>query len=407
MKPLDYVTEQLWAPVLASSDTRLVVDTPADDTWRDLERYWLIPREASARLLVPAGSREMVGRYLGNYRHLRKSYKSASRLLLSRAVQAGLPVSRTSVALQTRVAGPVGSPGQVLSDALGQPVYAALGVRTSDNRKATLQLVDGEGHPVGFAKFGWSPTTDALVANETAALKRVGGRPGPTRAPAVLAEVDYHGHPVVVTEAMPVDVRGGPSGAAEPTPAEMYALMPVSRRGAVGTTGEFEVSTGRLRSAESAPATAEVAAAGLRLAGLLGQVEDPVPVTELCHGDMAPWNRAREASGQLWLWDWEYAEEDAVAGIDPLNWMFSRHRIATGHTEEVRLSDWVDRAGGYLTAAGVSHHDRPLVAAAYAVHVVGRACSIASHSGSWAEAVLGPAGLHDLLGQATALLEAR
>ena len=78
---------------------------------------------------------------------------------------------------------------------------------------------------------------------------------------------------------------------------------------------------------------APVAAAHALLDALAGAT-DTLPVTSRWHGDLTWWNRARDDAGQLWVWDWESSEEDAVAGLDALHWAFSARRT----TSAVRAS---------------------------------------------------------------------
>lgn len=407
MRPLDHVREQLWGPALDSPDLRVVVDTPQDAEWADAERYWLVPDEAHARLLVPAGPSPMSARSLTNYRNLRTPRVNGVRFALGALARRGLPVGRSSVSVQVRRSAPEAArrlPLSMLAAALGRPLFAATGVRTSDNRKTTLHLLDPTGQPVGYAKIGWNASTDGFVANEARALRRVGGREGPTRAPRVLTEVDYLGHPVVVTEPLPLDARGSLSRVAPPSAEEMFALTPVVRHDVPGGTGQLKAMVDRLEASAGHAASRPIATAALQLASSVASTADRVPVTSLWHGDMTPWNRARDRSGQLWVWDWESSEDDAVAGLDPLQWAFGSRRLATGDARRVRLVDCLQDADGYLTAAGVARRDRPTVAATYALTVVERACGLAAQSGTWDDALIGPEGLVDLLDEATALL---
>lgn len=408
MLPLDHVVEQLWAPaLLRSPDLRVVVDTSGDSTWMDVERYWLVPSASSARLLVPWGPRNVAARLLTNYRSLRTREVNAGRLVLGAATRAGVPLSRSTVAVQVRRSAPEAVrqlPLAMLSEAMGQSVFAATGVRTGDNRKTTLHLVDGEGRPVGYAKIGWTPATDHHVANEGRVLREIGGHLGPTRAPRLIAELDYHGHPVIVTSPLPLDARGSLSTVEQPTAQEMYWLTPVSRQAPPAQTLHFQAMSARLGKGVLHDRVRPVIEPALDLVAELSRIQRRMPVTARWHGDLTPWNRARDGSGQLWVWDWESSEDDALAGLDALHWVFASHRLRRRGNGSASLQSCLDGADGHLAAAGIARSDRPVVAATYALAVVDRACGFAIHADTWNDAYVGPAGLLDLVQQGLALL---
>jgi hypothetical protein len=294
----------------------------------------------------------------------------------------------------------------LLAEALGLPrVYAALGVRAGANRKATLSLLDPAGRPVGYAKVAWNETTSGFVRTEAAALCEVGGREAPMRAPALLAEVDYAGHPVIVTEPLPLDVRGSrDASVAAPTSAELYALCPVHRVDRAGRTQQFSAMRARLDALGSDPVAGPVVRRASRLADAVAASTVELPVTTRWHGDLTPWNRARTTSGQLWVWDWESSEPDAVAGLDALHWSFSTRRPTSGRNEVVDLTGCAVDAGPHLRAAGVPEASWPVVVALYALTVVERAADLAHRAGGWERLWIVPEHLDELVRQAEQLL---
>ncbi len=409
MRPVDLMIEQLWQPALVEDAVRVEVDAPRRPGWVDAESYWMFPTADRARLLLPRGPRQVTAAAATNYKGMRRPTKNLGRTAMGALARAGLPVSPSRLTVRVRedrADAAAGLPLRVLADALGlDQVYAATGVRVGANRKATLHLVDRHGSPVGYAKVGWSDTTDHFVRTEGAALRAVGGRPGPMRAPALLAEVDYHGHPVIVTEPLPLAVRGSRNPRlAPPTSEELYSLCPVRRVGSVSGTGHVRALTDRLGALSASPVAGHVAGSGTPLLERLADRASAVPVTERWHGDMAPWNRARDDSGQLWVWDWESTEPDAVAGLDALHWAFSTRRPASGLNQTVELDGCLADALPHLVAAGVRPEHRGDVAAVYALTVLERAADLAHRSGGWERLWIGPDDLARLLAQATALL---
>jgi hypothetical protein len=404
---LDLLLEQLWAPAVASGHVRVAVGPPtahAEQGWREREAYWMFPTAGRARLLLPRGPRRVAAAAATNYRGLRRPTKNVGRSFLGAASRIGLPTATAALTVQVRESHPdaeAALPLPTLARALGvERLYASTGVRAGANRKATLHLLSDTGSPVGYAKFGWNEATDLFVRTEAAALREVGGRPGAARAPRLLAEVDYHGHPVIVTEPLPLDVRGARSASvAAPTPEEFFELCPVVRRGPAAGTEHFSQLAARLAGLADQPVAGDIARDALSIVGRLADRRDVVPVTARWHGDLTPWNRARDGEGQLWLWDWESSEPDAVAGLDAVHWAFSTRRPASGAASEVDLTGSLAEAAPALRAAGVAAERHADVGAIYALTVVERAADLARRSGGWDDVWIKPHQLRELLGQ--------
>jgi hypothetical protein len=413
MRPLDLLVEQLWSPAIVEDAVRISAGRPAPlPGWVEAEGYWMFPTADRAKLLLPRGPRRVTSAAATNYRGMRRPSKNLGRTALGLVAAAGLPLSPAplSVLVRDDDAGAAERlPLRVLARALGRDrLYAATGVRSGANRKATLHLLSSTGEPVGYAKLGWSDTTDQFVRTEAAALREVGGRPGPMRAPALLAEVDYHGHPVIVTEPLPLEVRGARSKRTQPpTAQELFFLCPVHRHARIADTGHFTELAGRLGKLADDPVSGQVVTSAQPLVEQLRTQDGEVPVTSRWHGDMTPWNRARDGSGQLWVWDWESSEPDAVAGLDALHWAFSVRRPASGRNETVDLAGCVRDSARYLRAAGVHQEAWGDVAAVYALTVLERAADLARRSGGWERLWIGPKHLALLAAQASALSSTR
>ena len=73
------------------------------------------------------------------------------------------------------------------------------------NRKPVLQLLAPDGRALGYAKLGVDPLTHALVDAEATALHRLAGLPlGPVTVAGVRHHGNWHGHALLVQEALPV-----------------------------------------------------------------------------------------------------------------------------------------------------------------------------------------------------------
>lgn len=408
MDPLDSLVEQLWSPLVDTGGVRVDTSGAHDPDWLDAESYYAVPDLRRAKLLVPRGDSAVTAAAIENYRGLRLRRKNLMRAVVGPLARHHVPVLRYPVTLQVRRDRPELAeqlPLAVLGQALGVGgLSASIGIRTGDNRKASLALVDSAGRPVGHAKVGWDVVSDDYVRTETRVLREVGGRAGAMRAPAVLAETAYHGHPVLVMEPLPEGVQGSRGRIAPPTSEELYALMPVTRRAALRETAQLQALSSRLRTQQEDPVAGEVATAAGRLLDIVEARTDVVPVSERWHGDLTVWNRARDASGQLWVWDWENSEEDVVAGLDAMHWAFSARRSPSARLLELDLPGCLEEARPHLVAAGLSHDQSALVAAVYALVVVERACGLAAHHGDWTQVWISPTDLTTLLTQAEALV---
>lgn len=409
MEPLDHLIEQLWAPVLRDGTVRLLADPPPDPSWLDIETYWAIPDIRHLKMLVPASTRAVASGAAGYYRGLRRPLANALRAVGSRWAGVGLPLSRQRIVLQARKGCPDATrqlPLRMLSDTLGAPLVASIGVRTGDNRKATMALWTPDGLPAGFAKVGWNKVTDGYVRTERQFLRHFGGADGAVRAPALLADLDYHGHPLIVTEALPTDVVGGLNKrVADPTSQEMYFLTPVQRKAPPIGTLHFNQLVSRLADCCSDRLAASVAGPANRLAAMVRNIDQLMPVTARWHGDFTPWNRARQSSGQLWVWDWENCESDVIAGLDPLHWAFSVRRMEGGHRHPRALVHCLSDASHHLVAAGVNRELWGVVAAVYALVITERACTLAVHHRSWKSIWISRDTLGNLLSEATVLIQ--
>jgi hypothetical protein len=406
--PLDSLVEQLWSPLVETGWVRVGVGDSTDAAWLDAESYWAVPDLRRAKLLVPRGDTAVTAGAVENYRGLRLRRKNLMRAAVGALTRRGLPVLRHAVTLQVSRAHPDVAeqlPLAVVGRALGRrDLHASIGIRTGDNRKATLALVDDGGRPVGHAKIGWDPVSDGYVRTETEVLRRIGGRPGPMRAPGVLAETEYHGHPVLVMEPLPEDVRGSRGRIVPPTSEELYSLTPVTRLARPQETRHLQALASRLRDERGDPVAGAVASRATPLLDLVERRTDAFPVSERWHGDLTVWNRARDRSGQLWVWDWENSEEDTIVGLDALHWTFSARRSPSAQLLELDLPACLGEAAPHLTAAGLSHAQAPVVAAVYALVVVERACGLAAHHRDWTQVWISPEDLGALIAQAEALV---
>lgn len=404
--PLAYLIEQLWQPALDTGDVRVALGDDDDPGWVDLERYRVLPGVDRARMLFPDAPKDASVGSLLNFRGLRRRTTNVQRTVLGSLARAGrlpFPVLR----LQTRAEGPAAvTPLAAVGEVLGRDDLAAsVAVNTSANRKATLQVVDENGVPAGFAKFAWDEVSTASVQAEGEALLAVGDRAGTVRAPALLASGSYYDKPFIVSQPLPLDSVGVRADVPPPSALELYTLLPLTRRARIGATGQCVALTARLEQlAAAGPEILPVVGAALALLALVGTDEHEVAVQERCHGDLAAWNTARASDGTLWLWDWESSEPDAAAGLDALHWHMSARTEAGERWDGPALLTAIELARPLLAAAGTSRRAEPLVAALYAATIAERACTLAAGPGGWEAGWVLPEHLLEMLATAERLL---
>lgn len=363
----------------------------------------MVPDAHNARILLPSVSNRVTSRLLTGYRALRNPSTRVVRGVLGSAARAGLPIARDQLLVQVRrgTGAEAELPLAVIGQNLGQEVHAAVGIRSGDNRKTTLQLVDCSGRPAGYAKLGWNRTTDAAIENEVRALRTLPHDNETVKAPELTAAFSYGGHSVAVIAPLPPQVRSVARSA--PSAQELFTLAPVRRHGRLSQTQQaLDLHESLTRLQDSATVT-DLARRALSVLTRAFSVEaDAVPITERWHGDMAPWNQAREPDNTLWLWDWESSADDAIAGLDALHWADSVHRLSAAGSTSLR--DHVEAARQYLVSVGLDERDQKTVAAVYAVTMAERSCALADEAGTWDHDRQGQLALARLVTEAESLL---
>src|SRR4051794_6227589 len=162
----------------------------------------VVPSASRPRLLVPTGS----GRAAASaVRHSTEAVGRKAKLVrqgLSTAFRLGLG----PLVFRDRLVVTGGGLDAYLAEVLGERALVSLHIGPARaNRKPVLQLLAPDGRALGYAKLGVDPLTRALVDAEAAALHRLAGLPlGPVTVARVRHHGDWHGHALLVQEALPV-----------------------------------------------------------------------------------------------------------------------------------------------------------------------------------------------------------
>lgn len=289
-------------------------------------------------------------------------------------------------ALVEHLATTLGEPELLAAVTLGPP---------RRNRKPVLQLIRPDGVVVGFAKVGWSPLTNALVANEADLLTTLEGRlPPPLLAPRVLHHGPWGDGTVVVTT--PLQPAGPLSTLLPRRSAPLDTVEIVRAIAAVDDRGSIPVDRLDL--------LAEWRDHGLAESIDLDRVIARHGATELrvglWHGDFTPWNLLADGD-TLAIWDWEFGGRGRPVGFDALHHDFERLRRAADGSNHRALTITVERSAGILNSIGVgaSKAERDAIVDLYLCELIVRELRL--HGQRWgggAIARLAPVAI-DLLGR--------
>ncbi|MFI7283151.1 hypothetical protein ACIBOV_23110 [Micromonospora chersina] len=294
----------------------LIWPEPAEPALRKGGGGWVVvPSASRPRLLVPTGS----GRAAASaVRHSTEAVGRKARLVrqgLATAFRLGLG----PLVFRDRLVVTGGGLDAYLAEVLGERALVSLHIGPARaNRKPVLQLLAPDGRALGYAKLGVDPLTRALVEAEAAALRRLADLPlGPVTVAGVRHHGDWHGHALLVQEALPVrQPRATPAAAEAAERAAMVAVagcLGVRRRSWAG-------SDHAARLADAVDALGARPEAG-RLRAALKTVGDLDPTVAFgaWHGDWNGGNSAVLADGRVLVWDWERFEADVPVGYDELH----------------------------------------------------------------------------------------
>ncbi|MEU0153085.1 hypothetical protein [Micromonospora fulviviridis] len=294
----------------------LIWPEPAEPALRRGGAGWVVvPSASRPRLLVPTGS----GRAAASaVRHSTEAVGRKARLVrqgLATAFRLGLG----PLVFRDRLVVTGGGLDAYLAEVLGERALVSLHIGPARaNRKPVLQLLAPDGRALGYAKLGVDPLTRALVDAEAAALRRLADLPlGPVTVAGVRHHGDWHGHALLVQEALPVRLPRATPAAAEA--AERAAMVAVA--GCLGVRRRsWAGSDHAARLADAVDALGARPEAG-RLRAALKTVADLDPTVAFgaWHGDWNGGNSAVLADGRVLVWDWERFEADVPVGYDELH----------------------------------------------------------------------------------------
>jgi hypothetical protein len=369
---LGWLAEVLWGP---TPEVEVVVGGRVPAGVPASQRWGVLPDLRRPRVLVPLSSgraaAEAVRQYSDGMTQRARLAKAAVGLALA---SGALPWWLRRRGLVVAAAGPAA--GTLLGDhvpaALGRSDLAAAIVLgpVRPNRKPVVQLIGGDGRPVGYMKVGWNDLTRRLVRAEADMLRRLAGAdPRRFTAPDLLHQGEWEGLEITVSSALPHRLwRRG----------RRYALPPVATSREIAALGGIEETTlgesgwwAGLRSrlapirqalagggvpgaAPAGPAGPAGAGAAATLCGTLERLEG-LAGTRLVfgtwHGDWGPWN-LRATPDRLLVWDWERSADRVPLGFDLLHFGYQTALQGLGQPPATAAATARDRAAPHLAELG-------------------------------------------------------
>jgi hypothetical protein len=326
--------------------------------------YLILPSLAHPRLLVPRRTRRAAGGAVRGYGEQSSAARRAAVRLAAAALAAGagdhvLP-DRLEVAGRDTIE-------DHLARELGRPVLVSLHLGPARaNRKPVLQLLDGGGGTVGYAKVATTALTGRLVAAETATLRTL-ARAGLRHLtpPTALAGGSWRGLELLVQSPLPVRQPRRPSAARlAAATAEVAAVGGITTQ---PLDGPYLAGL-RERVAALPPGDARDG-----LAGALEALRGPGVELRIgsWHGDWTPWNTAVVADTVL-AWDWERFAGGVPVGFDALHYDLQPRALGHVNAAAAAAAESVRRAPGLLDPMGVPPGSAAVVAVLYLAEILTR-----------------------------------
>ena len=329
------------------------------------QRWAVLPSAASPRYLIPVG---------------RRSVSAATRLRTSRhrlgrpagAIIGSLVKSGAIRAYPFRAAVGVGDEDTSLVERLrarfDRPqlhVAIALG-RPRANRKPVLQLIDGDGTTVGFAKLGVDAHTDALVEREGRFLTEHGGSNPPLFLPQALLTETWQGHQLLVVGDLGAGIDG--TGALDLTAATVSAIANLGHTEMATPLGSHWWASTEARISDLPPSLEPLLGRCRdRARDVLARVGDHVWPFGTWHGDLARWNAVQRGDSFV-VWDWERATGPVPVGFDAVHAHFQPPILMEGRSGPAAAS--IALAGVEPILADLGYDgDGPALVTAYLIEL--------------------------------------
>jgi hypothetical protein len=333
--------------------------------------YVVVPNRRKPRVLIPLESRRIAAGALRRYSRPATRGARAKRDAAVWALRLGLD----RLLLPHRIT--VGSAEGIddhLSAVLGHDVHLSIHIGPARaNRKPVLQILDGDGQTVAFAKLGVNSLTRELVDAETAATRRLSEFTTlrRLRTPRLLYAGEWRGHNVMVASALPAWAEPVVGGAGRRLEAmrELADACGV-RRSPLGESDYARRLDDRL---EILSVRGDTDADTLVTAGrtLLERLARTELTFGSWHGDWTPWNSS-EAAEVIYLWDLERFETGVPYGFDTVHYRLQNDIVTHGADPTTAVLRLVAEAPAVLAPMGVAPSEAEPTTLLYLVDLAAR-----------------------------------
>lgn len=238
--------------------------------------------------------------------------------------------------------------------------------------KTILLALDERGRAAAYAKLGSTPESKSAVAHEGDILERLAQIPElAEHIPRIIARTAWREFPMLVLSVGPSRRMSCKFGSA-------HRKFLHDLGGATACSLPLHASLMWTRMSERFAANEALLgpAWSERYAWALGEIEKRLGKSSLAlglaHRDFVPWNMQRRENGELFVFDWELAQDQCVRGWDFFHFHLAGRSMRTrriGQRAIARLLQAAEReiavpADGhmlaYLTDVGLFLHDRLL-----------------------------------------------
>lgn len=247
------------------------------------------------------------------------------------------------------------------------------------HRKPVVQLNNREGVIVGYAKVGWNEVTNSLVKNEADTIKNLSHTSFDSFSmPSVLHADWWHGRYITILSS--------PEGKLLPAPSTLNIMyMNVINELADLRTQSMPIRKSafwaellnRVKKIKNSYYRGILERNGIpRIETSLSNL--PLPF-HMSHGDLAPWN-AYIRDGKLFLYDWEYARQDAPPGWDLFHFIYQTNGYLKNSNpnelyEAIVCDDYKSMSKQYWEKLGIGEDARNIL---FLLYIIERLSFIAS-----------------------------
>lgn len=334
--------------LLWPAPARLSTTRRATETNGQLRSYLVVPSARRPKVLIPARPRRAADAAIRGF----KSTQDHREAWLLAACATGLRLGGGAV-LRDRLYVSVPRQGAAedleshLAATLHHPVHLSLHVsRPRAVRKPVLQLIDDAGCTFAFAKVGIDPFTSALVRGESRTVARLAPvRWRVLRVPRLLHAGTWHGHPLIVQQALPRSGGGHDErivGAAMDELARIDGTETVTLSASPFWTRLLE----RARRLPPSPVREVIIASLAELARSSGAARVEFGAW---HGDWTPWNM-NVRGGRVQVWDWEKFDVGVPVGFDAAHCFVQRAVVWDARPPADAFAQLIDRGEPMRTA---------------------------------------------------------